>query len=86
MGNMKTTGASPKVEADEGCNNYYIAIYNRKGDEINVVNPRWYGISDDMMKGLCIGLLHGYGHSTAEVRCYVMDGDGNKVRRLIFHL
>ncbi len=60
-------------------NNYYIAIYNRKGEEVNIgLSPTWYGISEDMMHGLCVGLLHGYGHSTAEVRAYEMDGNGNK--------
>ncbi len=60
-------------------NNYYIAVYNRKGEEVNIgLCPTWYHISEDMMRGICVGLWLGYGHRTAEVRAYEMDRDGNK--------
>jgi len=60
-------------------NNYYIAIFNRKGEEVNIgLCSTWYGISEEMMRGLCVGIFHGYGRSTAEVRVYELDGNGNK--------
>lgn len=59
--------------------NYYIALYDRNGEELALnLCPTWYGISEDMMKGLCIGLRHGYGGKTVEARVYILNDDGSK--------
>lgn len=62
-------------------NNYYIALYNKRGEEIKTpLCPTWYGISEDMMRGICVGLKYGYGRKTAVARAYTLNADGTPGR------
>lgn len=60
-------------------NNYYIALFDAKGNEINThLSPKWYCISKEMVIGLCIGLKYASGRKRAEARAYLLNPDGSK--------
>lgn len=61
--------------------NYYIGTFKKNGDDKVMDNmPCWYGISEEMMIGICLGMKLADNRKTIEIRAYELDNNGNRVK------
>lgn len=64
--------------------NYYITLADRNGKHITTKwSPIWYGITEQMMMGICIGMKMGDPRKTVQVLAYTLTEDnkpGNLIR------
>lgn len=63
--------------------NYYITLADRNGNHITTkCSPTWYGITEQMMIGICLGIKIGDPRKAVQVLAYTLTED-NKPGKLI---